>query len=76
MTTLAELHTFRDKLIAARLSGVARVSIKSPVSQREIEYRSDAELAAALSDIERRIAALNGESAVQVVNIRNSRGWS
>jgi len=76
MANLAELQGFRDKLIEARLSGVARVSIQSPVSRREIEYRSDAELAAALADVERRIAALSGASAVQVVNIRNSRGWS
>ena len=76
MATLVELEGFRDKLLAARGSGVARVMIQSPLTRRETEFRSDAELAAALADIERRIAALSGAAAVSFVNPRNSRGWS
>ena len=74
--TLADLQDYRGKLVKARSSGLARVSVQSPATRREMEFRSDAELAAALADVDRQIAALNGGSVVQVVNIRNSRGWS
>ncbi|MFN4125252.1 phage head-tail joining protein [Pannonibacter indicus] len=52
--TLAELQTQAERLRALRGRGVRKVSIDG----EEVEYRSDAELAAAIADIEARIAAL------------------
>lgn len=69
MATLSELEAFRDGLLEARASGLSRLSIRSPVTSREIEYRSDAELAAAIADIERRIAQARGVAPVQVINV-------
>ena len=70
-----QLRFLRAKLITQRASGVGRVTVRSPVSQREVEFRTDAEMAAAIADLDRRIQALQGGSSVQIVNIRNARGW-
>jgi len=70
-----QLRALRAKLITQRSSGVGKVSIRSAISNREVEYRSDAEMAAAIADLDRKINALAGGSPVQIVNIRSSRGW-
>lgn len=72
---LEQLTLFRDKLIELRTNGTARVVLRSPVTQREIEFKSDSDLAAALTDIERRIADLSGKGGITFTNIRNSKGW-
>jgi phage FluMu protein gp41 len=51
--TLEELTTQRDALLAARFRCVRTVEIEG----RRITYASDAEMAAAITDLERRIAA-------------------
>lgn len=51
--TLEEMVVQRDALLAARFRGVRVVEI----DQRRINYASDAEMAAAITDLERRIAA-------------------
>jgi hypothetical protein len=48
-----ELVAQRDALLAARFRGVRTVEIDG----RRITYASDAEMAAAITDLERRIAA-------------------
>ncbi|EAQ35755.1 hypothetical protein NB311A_05043 [Nitrobacter sp. Nb-311A] len=50
----AQLETLRK----ARASGVRRVEVRSADSTQIAEYKSDAEMAAAISDLERRIAAM------------------
>jgi hypothetical protein len=55
--TLEELNAQRDALLAARYRGVRTVEIEG----RRVTYASDAEMAAAITDLERRIAtAANG----------------
>jgi hypothetical protein len=51
--TLEEMTAQRDALLAARFRGVRTVEIDG----RRITYASDAEMAAAIMDLERRIAA-------------------
>jgi hypothetical protein len=51
--TFEELTAQRDALLAARYRGLRTVEIDG----RRITYASDAEMAAAITDLERRIAA-------------------
>ncbi len=51
--TLDDLVTQRDALLAARYRGVRAVEVDG----RRITYATDAEMAAALADLEKRIAA-------------------
>ncbi|PZU85014.1 MAG: hypothetical protein DI528_12985 [Shinella sp.] len=74
MITLAELQEFRDKLIKARAGGLKRAVLHSPVMHQEVEFRTDSELAAALADVERRIAAILG-GAPRIVNIQGVKGY-
>lgn len=59
--TLADLIAFRDRLIAARLSGVRSVTDQNGES---IEYKSDAQMAAALAYVERLIAGAGPSTIV------------
>jgi hypothetical protein len=52
--TLDDLKTRHSALLAARYSGTRSVSYDG----KTVNYGSDAELAAAISDVERRIAKL------------------
>jgi len=61
------LETLRQK----RASGVRTVRF----GDDEATYKSDSEMAAAIADLERQLAAAEGRSSVQVVNIRSKRGW-
>jgi len=56
--TLDELTTRHSALLAARYSGTRSVSYDG----KTVTYGTDAELAAAIADIERRIAALQRTS--------------
>ena len=51
--TLEELAVQRDALLAARYAGIRTVEIEG----RRVTYATDAELAAAIIDLERRISA-------------------
>jgi hypothetical protein len=51
---LEEMAAHRDALLAARFRGVRTVEIDG----RRITYASDTEMAAAITDLERRIAAV------------------
>ncbi len=50
---LEEMTTQRDALLAARYRGLRTVEIEG----RRVTYATDAEMAAAVTDLERRIAA-------------------
>jgi hypothetical protein len=52
--TLEELIAQREALLAARFRGVRTVEVEG----RRVTYASDAEMAAAITDLERRIAAV------------------
>lgn len=67
MATLEDqLQTLRE----ARASGLRKVKY----GEREMEYRTDEELAAAIADLERRIAQQNG-AAVHAIRIYSNKGF-
>ena len=70
MPTVAELQTRLDNLRAARAEGVRRVEF----GDRRVEYRSDAELATAIADLERQISNLGGAASVRMVRFSTSKG--
>jgi hypothetical protein len=69
MVSIAELTAFRDALLKARYGGLRTVEYEG----RRVSYATDAEMAAALADIERRI---NGEETgrVTMVRINSNKG--
>ncbi len=69
MVDLAELNTLREALLKARFAGVRTVEYEG----RRVTYASDAEMAAALADLERRIAAASAPRVNQV-RISSSKG--
>jgi hypothetical protein len=69
MANLAQLTTWRDVLMAARYRGIRTVEIEG----RRVTYATDAEMAAALADLERKITA-TGPARVSVVQIASSKG--
>jgi hypothetical protein len=69
MTTLADLTSQLDKLRKARASGVSLVVN----GESRIGYKTDAEMASAIADLERRIATFNTEP-IRTVRISTSKG--
>ena len=68
--TLDEMTARREALLAARYRGVRTVEIEG----RRITYATDAEMAAALADLERRIAQAEAGARRRVVLATASRG--
>lgn len=69
MATFEQLTTWRDALEAARFRGLREVERDG----HRIVYRSDAEMVAALADLNQRIAAA-GSQQVRTVLIHTSKG--
>jgi len=69
MADIAELEAIREALLAARFAGVRTVEYEG----RRITYATDAEMAAALADLDRRIAAASAPRVAQV-RISSSKG--
>jgi hypothetical protein len=61
---LEEMTTQRDALLTARFRGVRTVEIDG----RRVTYASDTEMAAAITDLERRIALAGSEGRTSVMN--------
>lgn len=73
MTDRATLEARLSALLKARASGVATVEFSAGNgSSRRVTYRSDQELAAAIADVERRLAALDGR--IHTIRIHTSKG--
>ena len=68
--TLEEMIARRDALLAARFRGVRTVDVDG----RRITYGSDAEMAAAISDLERRIADAQSGARRRIVRTTASKG--
>ncbi|MCC5996500.1 MAG: hypothetical protein JJU18_09055 [Oceanicaulis sp.] len=67
MAELAQLTARLEALRAARASGVRKLKH----ADREIEYRSDSEIASAIADLERQVAALTAPRIKTVVFTAN-----
>ena len=70
MATVAELEARLEALRAQRDSAVARVSYDG----RTVEYRGTAEIARAIADLERELAALQGKAPVRQIRVYTSKG--
>ena len=68
--TLAELNTQREALLTARYRGLRSVETEG----RRVTYTSDAEMAAALADNERRIAVLSDDGRRRRILTSASKG--
>ena len=69
MATVAEMQTQLDVLRKARASGVR----KTEYGEKSVEYKSDAEMAAAIADIERRITGASGRP-IRTVYFNSTKG--
>jgi hypothetical protein len=67
---LDDMNARREALLAARYRGVRTVEIEG----RRITYATDAEMAAALSDLERRIAVLDSGRPRRRILTSGSKG--
>ena len=70
MATVAEIQARIEALKAQRDSAVARVSYDG----RSVEYRGTAEIARAIADLERELAALQGKSPLRQIRVYTSKG--
>ena len=70
MASVAELEARLEALKAQRDSAVARVSYDG----RSVEYRGTAEIARAIADLERELAALQGKSPLRQIRVYTSKG--
>lgn len=70
MATVAELTKYRADLESARYSGARRVR---DANGEEVEFRSERELARALADVNRQIAAAQGSTS-RIVKFSTSKG--
>jgi len=70
MATLAELIARRDALLSVRAAGTREVEYDG----KRIVYRSDAEIATAIADIERQISQASGAGRISTVYINSSKG--
>lgn len=68
--TLDEMTARRDSLLAARFRGVRTVEVEG----RRITYATDAEMAAAVADLERRMAQAEAGARRRIVRTRASKG--
>ena len=68
--TLEEMIARRDALLAARFRGVRTVEVEG----RRITYATDAEMAAAIGDLERRIAEEKAGVRRRIVRTAASKG--
>jgi hypothetical protein len=74
MADLATLQTELDALKAARRGAELRIKYQGPNGMREVEYKSDSELAAAIAATESEIAALSNPTAPRIIYPRY-KGW-
>jgi hypothetical protein len=69
MTDLTQLEACRDALLKARYAGLRTVEYDG----RRVSYATDAEMATALADLERRITAAQS-GRVNQVRIQSTKG--
>lgn len=60
MTSVADLEAQRAALVAARNTGALRTTFRDGGTERTTWFKSDAEMVAAIADIDRQIARTAG----------------
>jgi hypothetical protein len=75
MAQLDDLKQELDALERARFLGARRVRHASGGSEREVEYRSDADMRAAINDLQSKIDRLEGGTRAATIVVRSSKGW-
>ncbi len=70
MSDLADLVAWRNALEKARFSGIRTLR----EGDKTITYGDDAEMRTALSDVNRKIASLQGTGPLREVQIKSSKG--
>lgn len=71
--SVQDLQVRLDALRAVRAGGEKRIRYRGPNGEQEVEFKSDAELAAAIFDLERQVNAAQGARA-STVRIFSSKG--
>lgn len=69
--TLDQLTKARDALLQARAGGVRRFRDQNG---EEVEYKTDAQMAAALASLDRQIAEMTGRRTPTTLYFRTSKG--
>ena len=69
--TAAQLETLRDSLTDALAGGVLKIRDQNG---EQVEYRSAADLRAAVAAVNREIAALGGQPRTGPIRFRTSKG--
>lgn len=75
MRDVVALREELDALERARFMGVRRVQLSSGQSNREVEFRSDAEMRSAILDLQSQIDRLEGGTRPTTFVVRASKGW-
>ncbi len=70
MATVEELQARLERLQRARAAGTRVVH----AGEMQIEYKSDAEMAAAAADLQQQILLTSGVSMVHTVRVASSKG--
>ena len=71
MPGVVELQTRLDALRDLRANGIREARF----GEDTVAYKSDAEMAAAIADLERQIAGASGRPLPRFINIRSTKGW-
>jgi hypothetical protein len=71
MVTVAELEARLEALRVQRDSAVARVSYDG----RSVEYRGAAEIARAITELERELQKMQGKAPVRQIRVHTSKGY-
>jgi hypothetical protein len=69
--SVEQLTKARDGLVEARAGGIRRVRDQNG---EEVEYKSDAQMAAALAALDRLIAAASGQAMPHTIHFRTTKG--
>ncbi|MEM7695302.1 MAG: hypothetical protein AAF318_12690 [Pseudomonadota bacterium] len=72
MATVEVINQRLETLRAERAKGRRRVRF----GDREIEYRHDNEMAAAIADLERQLQEATTGRLPRILNIRSNKGWT
>ena len=69
---LVEIQARLDALRASRSTGVLEVSFRNGENEQRVRYKTDAEMAAAIADLENQIGGTSGNRPPRSIIIRNS----